>query len=129
MHVLLVEYHNLMARALKRGLEEEGFTVDVACGGPSGTAAAPTAAYDAVVLDLPHPPGAGLALVQGWRRAGLTAPVLVLAPPRGPGDRSHGPEAGGDDWLVKPFALEELLGRVRALARRPDPAPVPAGKV
>jgi two-component system OmpR family response regulator len=129
MHVLLVGYHNLMARALQRGLEEEGFTVDVAYGGPGGAPQAPTAAYDAIVLDLPGRPDAGLALVQGWRRAGLTAPVLVLGPPHGPGDRADAPDAEGDDWLIKPFALEELLGRLRALVCRPEPAPVPNGRV
>jgi DNA-binding response OmpR family regulator len=111
--VLLVGRYRPLLKVLTQGLEEEGFDVVVAPETEDGASAAGVAAYQAVVLDLLGPADRGLSLLEGWRRARRRTPVLVLGPPAGL-------DAGADDWLAKPFALEELFARLRALVR---PAP------
>jgi DNA-binding response OmpR family regulator len=116
--VLLIEDHKPLVRALKQGLEEEGLAVDVAFDGEEGAYKAETADYDVIVLDLMLPKEDGLSLLQRWRRAGLNTHVLVLTARSSIEDKVHGLDLGADDYLTKPFQLEELLARLRALVRR-----------
>jgi DNA-binding response OmpR family regulator len=119
--VLLVSGYKPLIKALKQGLEEEGFAVDVSSGGPGGSGEVPAAEYAAIVLDLMRPTEEGLSLLQRWRRGGLRTAVLALTAPSGGDDRARSLAAGADDWLAKPFALGELLARLRGLVRRPPP--------
>ncbi len=118
MKVLLVEDHKPLVRALKQGLEEEGFAVDVAEDGEVGNYKATTASYDVIVLDLMLPKIDGLTLLQNWRRNGLKTHVLVLTAKGAIEEKVRGLDLGADDYLSKPFELEELLARLRALIRR-----------
>lgn len=125
MKVLVVEDEAPTAAALKRGLGEEGFAVDVATDAPAADMAVRVNEYDAIVLDVRLPEGHGFALCRRWREAGIPTPILFLTACDEVADRVHGLDVGGDDYLVKPFAFEELLARVRALVRR-GPAPYPS---
>jgi DNA-binding response OmpR family regulator len=116
--VLLIEDHKPMLKAIKQGLEEEGFAVDVAGDGEEGGYKAQTANYDVIILDLMLPKVDGLTLLQKWRREGMTAHVLVLTARGGIEDKVKGLDLGADDYLTKPFQWEELLARLRALIRR-----------
>jgi DNA-binding response OmpR family regulator len=118
MRVLLIEDHKPLVRALRQGLEEEGFAVDTAFDGEEGDFKARSAEYDAVILDLMLPKVDGLTLLQRWRRDGLTMHVLVLTARGGIDDKVRGLDLGADDYLAKPFELEELFARLRALIRR-----------
>jgi DNA-binding response OmpR family regulator len=118
MRVLLIEDHKPLVRALKQGLEEEGFAVDTASDGPEGDYKARTAEYDVIILDLMLPKEDGLSLLQRWRRNGLKTHVLVLTARGSIEDKVRGLDLGADDYLTKPFELEELLARLRALIRR-----------
>ena len=118
MRVLLIEDHKPLARALRQGLEEENFAVDVANDGEEGDFKARSAEYDAVILDLMLPKIDGLTLLQNWRRDGLKTHVLVLTARGAIEDKVRGLDIGADDYLTKPFELEELLARLRALIRR-----------
>ncbi len=118
MRVLLVEDHKPLVRALRQGLEEEGFAVDVAYDGEEGAFKAQTADYDVIILDLMLPKEDGLSLLQRWRRAGLQTHILVLTAKGSMEDKVHGLDLGADDYMTKPFELEELLARIRALVRR-----------
>ncbi len=118
MRVLLIEDHKPLVRALRQGLEEEGFAVDVAHDGEEGAFKAQTADYDVIILDLMLPKEDGLSLLQRWRRAGMQTHVLVLTARGSIEDKVHGLDLGADDYLTKPFELEELLARIRALVRR-----------
>ena len=125
MKVLVVEDEQLTAAALERGLGEEGFAVDVASDAPAANQAVLVYEYDAIVLDVRLPKGNGFELCKRWREQGLTTPILFLTAYDDVSDRVRGLDLGGDDYLVKPFAFEELLARVRALVRR-GPAAQPA---
>ncbi len=118
MRVLLIEDHRPLARALRQGLEEEGFAVDVALDGEEGDYKARGAQYDAVILDVMLPKIDGMTLLQNWRRDGLKMHVLVLTARGGIEDKVRGLNLGADDYLTKPFELEELIARLRALIRR-----------
>jgi DNA-binding response OmpR family regulator len=118
MRVLLVEDHKPLVRALKQGLEEEGFAVDTAGDGPEGDYKARTAEYDVIILDLMLPKEDGLSLLQRWRRNGMKTHVLVLTARGSIEEKVRGLDLGADDYLTKPFELEELLARLRALIRR-----------
>jgi DNA-binding response OmpR family regulator len=118
MRVLLIEDHKPLVRALKQGLEEEGFAVDTAGEGPEGDYKARTAEYDVIILDLMLPKEDGLSLLQRWRRNGMKTHVLVLTARGSIEDKVRGLDLGADDYLTKPFELEELLARLRALIRR-----------
>lgn len=118
MRVLLVEDHKPLVRALRQGLEEEGFAVDVAQDGDEADHKATTVEYDAIVLDVMLPKADGLTLLAKWRKAGLKTHVLMLTARDQLEDKVKGLDAGADDYLTKPFELEELLARVRALVRR-----------
>jgi DNA-binding response OmpR family regulator len=118
MRVLLVEDHKPLVRALRQGLEEEGFAVDVANDGAEGDFKARTAEYDVIILDIMLPKADGLSLLQRWRKDGLTTHILVLTARGGMEDKVKGLDLGADDYMSKPFELEELLARLRALIRR-----------
>ena len=118
MRVLLIEDHRPLVRALKQGLEEEGFAVDVAADGEEGDFKARSAEYDVIILDVMLPKKDGLSLLQRWRKGGLTTHVLVLTARDRMEDKVRGLDLGADDYLTKPFELEELLARLRALVRR-----------
>jgi DNA-binding response OmpR family regulator len=107
-----------MVKALKRGLEEEGFAVDTAEDGEEGDYKARTANYDLIILDLMLPKKDGLTLLKEWRRSGLKTHVLVLTARDTLQDKVNGLDIGADDYLTKPFQLQELTARVRALVRR-----------
>lgn len=120
MRILLVEDEHKIARALKKALEQEHYAVDVAYDGDEGYAMATTEPYDAAVVDRMLPGDYdGLAIVKEMRAAKIHTPVLLLTALGSVDDKTTGLDSGADDYLVKPFALEELLARVRALVRRP----------
>jgi two-component system OmpR family response regulator len=120
--ILVVEDDAETAAYLARGLREAGHVVDVAPDGQEGlflgTSGGP---YDVMVVDRMLPKLDGLSLVRALRAAKVATPALFLTARAGVGDRVEGLEAGGDDYLAKPFAFAELLARVNALARRPPP--------
>jgi DNA-binding response OmpR family regulator len=120
MRVLVIEDEHKIARALKKALEQESYAVDVCYDGDSGHAMATTEPYDVAIIDRMIP-GAydGVAIVKAMRDANVHTPVLLLSALGSVSERTSGLDAGADDYLVKPFALEELLARVRALLRRP----------
>ena len=118
MRVLLVEDHKPLMRALRRGLEEEGYAVDTAEDGEDGDYKARSANYDAIILDLMLPKKDGLTLLKEWRGSGLTTHVLLLTAKDTTNDKVKGLDLGADDYLTKPFQLEELFARLRALVRR-----------
>src|SRR6188768_2673525 len=103
MRVLLVEDHKPLTRALRQGLEEEGFAVDVAYDGEEGDFKARTAEYDVIILDVMLPKEDGLSLLQRWRREGLKTHVLMLTARGGIEDKVKGLDSGADDYLSKPF--------------------------
>jgi DNA-binding response OmpR family regulator len=116
--VLLVEDHKPLVRALRQGLEEEGLAVDVAVDGEEADFKARTAEYDAIILDIMLPKKDGLTLLKEWRQAGLKSHVIMLTARGTLEDKVRGLDTGADDYLTKPFELEELLARLRALLRR-----------
>lgn len=120
MRVLIIEDEHKIARALKKVLEQETFAVDVAYDGDEGYAMATTEPYDIAIIDRMIPGDYdGLAIVRAMREQKIHTPVLILSAMGSVSDRTTGLDTGADDYLVKPFALEELLARVRALLRRP----------
>ena len=118
MRVLVVEDDPAIGAFVVRGLREAGYTVDHAKDGTEGFDVARRERYDAIVLDLMLPERDGLSVIEGLRAAGNKTPVLILTARRSVDDRVKGLQAGGDDYLTKPFALPELLARVQALIRR-----------
>ena len=118
MRILIVEHEVKMARAIRRGLEHEGWTADVAPDGDEGLARASNETYDAVVLDVMLPRRDGFAVCKALRARGRWVPVLMLTARDAVDDRIRGLDVGADDYLVKPFAFGELLARLRALIRR-----------
>ena len=118
MRILLVEDDPLLGDGLEAGLKQSGFNVDWMKDGVAARAALAAAPYDAVVLDLGLPRLPGLDLLGEWRRNGVETPVLILTARDAVEERIKGLNTGADDYLVKPFALGELVARVRALIRR-----------
>jgi two-component system, OmpR family, response regulator len=118
MRILLVEDDEAIAGLLTRGLKEAGFAVDRAVDGEAGLRAALEQPCDAAIVDLMLPKRDGLSLIEELRRRRNTTPVLILSARRTVDDRVRGLQAGGDDYLTKPFAFAELLARVQALVRR-----------
>lgn len=124
MKILLVEDDAATGAYVKRGLEEHAHLVELAQNGRDGLFLSADGSYDVLIVDRMLPGLDGLGVVKAVRAAGVKTPVLFLTTMAGVGDRVEGLEAGGDDYLVKPFAFAELLARVNALARRPPIAEV-----
>jgi DNA-binding response OmpR family regulator len=129
MRVLLIEDHRPLQRALKQGLEEEGFAVDVAVDGEEGDYKATSAEYDVIILDIMLPKVDGLTLLQRWRKNGMTTHVLLLTARSAIDDKVKGLDLGADDYLTKPFELGELLARLRALIRRGHQVKTPVMRI
>jgi len=125
MRVLVVEDECRVARSIATALSEESLTVDMARDGEQALACVGTHSYDAIVLDLMLPRMDGLAVCRQLRRSGHRTPILILSARDLVEDRIGGLDAGADDYLVKPFSMDELLARVRALLRRQGAAPGP----
>jgi two-component system OmpR family response regulator len=123
MRVLVVEDDPAIGAFVVRGLREAGFTVDHASDGDTGLDLALEQPYDAAVVDLMLPRRDGLSLIEAVRSAGVQTPMLILTAKRSVDDRVRGLQAGGDDYLTKPFAFPELLARVQALIRRASRTP------
>lgn len=119
MKALIVEDEPKIAAALKRGLSQERYTVDVYDDGELGLAAALSNEYDVIILDRMLPSIGGLGVCRRIRQAKITTPIIMLTAMSQIKDRIEGLDAGADDYLVKPFSFEELLARIRALLRRP----------
>lgn len=121
MRILVVEDEHKIARAIKRALEQESYAVDVCYNGDDGRAMATTEPYDAAIIDRMLPGDySGVQIVQEMRSTDVHTPVLILTALGTTKNKIDGLDAGADDYLVKPFAIEELLARVRALLRRPQ---------
>ncbi|PAP77795.1 response regulator transcription factor [Rubrivirga marina] len=118
MRLLVVEDDPHIAEFVQTGLREAGYAVDRAVDGHEAFALATNEPYDAAVVDLMLPRLDGLGLIEQLRQRGVATPVLILSAKRSVDDRVRGLEAGGDDYLTKPFAFAELLARVQALIRR-----------
>jgi DNA-binding response OmpR family regulator len=119
MRILVVEDDKALAEGLKYHLKADGYDVDIAPGGEEGWAFAGQGAYELMLLDRMLPGLDGITLIKRMRDAHVHVPVLMMTALGGLNDRVEGLDAGADDYLVKPFHTEELLARVRALARRP----------
>jgi len=118
MRVLVVEDDANLNRQIKEALTDAGYAVDVAFDGEEGHFLGDTEPYDAVVLDIGLPQMDGLSVLEEWRRAGKTMPVLLLTARDRWSDKVQGIDAGADDYVAKPFHMEEILARIRALVRR-----------
>ncbi|HXG48413.1 MAG TPA: response regulator transcription factor, partial [Methylomirabilota bacterium] len=125
MRILVVEDDKKIASFVVKGLKQSGFAVDHCPDGEQALLMARTVPYDAAVLDLMLPKLDGLALLQMLRREGIQTPVLILSAKASVDDRIRGLQAGGDDYVTKPFAFSELLARIQALIRRATQAAEP----
>jgi DNA-binding response OmpR family regulator len=121
MRVLIVEDNRRLNRSLKESLEEDGYAVDAAFDGIDGQELAEMTGYDAIILDIMLPRRDGLQVCQELRQQHINAPVLMLTARDTLEDRILGLDSGADDYLIKPFALDELRARLRALLRRDSP--------
>ncbi|MDE2489287.1 MAG: response regulator transcription factor [Elusimicrobia bacterium] len=133
MKLLIVEDDTKIASFLVKGLTQAGFIVDRAGDGDQGLEMARHGPYAAAIIDIMLPGRDGLALIGALRREGVRLPVLILSARRSLDERVRGLQAGGDDYLSKPFSFAEVLARVRALIRRsdgsPDPTRLSAGRL
>src|SRR5258705_2067890 len=132
MRILVVEDEKGLASALRRGLEAEGFAVDVALDGIDGLWHAKEQPYDAIVLDIMLPGMNGYRVCAELREAGIWTPVLMLTAKSGDLDEAEALDTGADDYLTKPFSFVVLLARIRALLRRtgePHPPPIEVGNL
>ena len=129
MRLLLVEDEIEIQSFLKRSLTEAGYQVEVALDGATAEQLAIEGSHDVLIVDLGLPDVDGITLILRLRQLGLVAPVLILSARRTVDDRVRGLEQGGDDYLTKPFALAELLARLRNLLRRHTPASTEASKL
>ncbi|HOX41452.1 MAG TPA: response regulator transcription factor [bacterium] len=120
MRILIIEDDHKIANAIKKGLEQESFAVDVSYDGKDGLGSALTVEYDVVILDRMLPETDGIKICKLLRKEKKRMPILMLTAKDKVSDRVEGLNSGADDYLVKPFAFEELLARVRALLRRPQ---------
>ena len=118
MKILLVEDDGLLAREIANALRQENFAVDIAADGEDGQHLGETESYDAAVLDLGLPKVPGATVLRAWRKNGRQLPVLILTARDGWTEKVDGFKAGADDYLTKPFRIEELIMRLRALVRR-----------
>ena len=118
MRILIVEDEKSLADIVKKGLEEEGYTVDVAYNGEDGLYMAENEPSDIIILDIMLPVIDGMTILKKIRKAGIKTPVLMLTAKDTVMDKVSGLDSGADDYLTKPFSFEELLARIRALLRR-----------
>ena len=118
MRVLVVEDDKKIASFVANGLKQSGYAVDQCADGEEGLLMARSVPYDAAVIDIMLPKLDGLSLVQNLRKENMTTPVIILSAKATVDDRVKGLQAGGDDYLTKPFAFSELLARIQALIRR-----------
>lgn len=118
MKILLVEDDHMLAHEIAQALRNENFAVDVASDGEDGQHLGDTEPYDAAVLDLGLPKVPGVEVLRAWRKNGRQLPVLILTARDGWTDKVEGFKAGADDYLTKPFRVEELVMRLRAVVRR-----------
>ena len=125
MRILVVEDDTRISSVVRRGLEEEGYAVDVAFDGEDGQYLAESADYDVIILDIMLPGRDGLQVCRNLRARKIRTPILMLTARDTVADRVTGLDIGADDYLVKPFAFDELLARVRALLRRGGEACLP----
>ena len=123
MNILLVEDDSATASFIQKGLSESGYIVDHAVDGEDGLHLALTGSYDALIIDRMLPRRDGLSIVQTLRSRQIDTPVLILSALGEVDNRVEGLRAGGDDYLVKPYAFSELLARLQALLRRSQPTP------
>ena len=129
MRILLVEDEHEIQSFLKQALTEAGYQVCLAPDGKSAEELAVTHSYDILIVDLGLPDQDGISLILRLRQMGVVAPVLILSARRSVDDRVRGLEQGGDDYLTKPFALAELLARLRNLLKRNAPAATEATRL
>jgi two-component system OmpR family response regulator len=133
MRILVVEDDKKIASFVVNGLKQSGFAVDQCGDGDQGLMLGQTVSYDAAVLDVMLPKLDGLSMLQKLRAGGAKTPVLILSAKASVDDRVRGLQAGGDDYLTKPFAFSELLARIQALIRRatqtPEPTRLTAGEI
>jgi two-component system copper resistance phosphate regulon response regulator CusR len=122
MRFLVIEDNSKLADVIRKGLTEQAYGVDVAHSGLEGEDLAASKSYDGIILDLMLPDHDGVTLCRNLRRHGIATPILMLTALASTGDKVTGLEAGADDYLTKPFDLEELIARIRALLRRHQPA-------
>jgi DNA-binding response OmpR family regulator len=120
MKILIIEDEHLIATSLKKGLEQEHYTVDIAFDGLEGYDLAASGEYDIILLDLMLPGLDGISICQKLRSENIHTPILMLTAKSQLDDKVKGFDVGADDYLTKPFAFEELLARIRALSRRPQ---------
>ncbi len=125
MRVLLIEDDRKVASFIRRGLEEEGYAVDMAPDGETGLAMGLDRLHDAIILDVMLPKKPGFQVLRELRQAKVATPVLLLTARDAVEDKVQGLDAGADDYLTKPFAFAELLARLRALLRRGSEARAP----
>jgi two-component system OmpR family response regulator len=125
MRILVIEDDKKIASFVVNGLKQSGYAVDHSSNGEEGLFQAQTISYDAIVVDLMLPKLDGISLIQRLRAGGIRIPVLILSAKASVDDRVRGLQAGGDDYLTKPFAFSELLARIQALIRRATQAPEP----
>lgn len=118
MRVLLVEDDIVLAEGISKALRSENFAVDIARNGEDGVHLGDTETYDVAVLDLGLPKVDGIGVLTSWRKAGRVMPVLILTARDGWSQKVEGFKAGADDYMTKPFRIEELVIRLRALVRR-----------
>jgi two-component system OmpR family response regulator len=118
MRILLVEDERVLSSQIREALERDGRVVDVAMDGEEGSFLGSTEPYDAIILDLGLPKKDGHAVLRDWRESGVKAPVLILTARDSWRDKVAGLDSGADDYLTKPFQMDELLARLRALIRR-----------
>ncbi len=119
MRILVVEDERRIAQSIKQGLEQEAYAVDIVYDGQEGYNLATTEEYDLMILDRLLPEMDGIELCKRLREKNIHVPILMLTAKGQLNDKVEGLDAGADDYLVKPFAFEELLARIRALKRRP----------
>jgi len=118
MRILIVEDDKGVSRFIKKGLSEEGFSVDAVFDGEEGLYMGTTETYDLVILDIMLPELSGFEVLKGIRKKGVLTPVVFLTAKDEKEDIIHGLDLGADDYLVKPFAFAELLARIKAVLRR-----------
>jgi len=121
MRLLVVEDDPTIAGFVRQGLEELGYTVDIAGDGRTGEVQAASGEYDLIVLDIMLPEQSGIEVCRHLRQGGLSTPILMLTALSSTGNKVEGLQSGADDYLVKPFDFEELVARVQALLRRGQP--------